>query len=68
MSGKGSVWRKFFTMFVDDRNFALAIVTWIFAYWLLVPTWVASPLWQGVILFVGLAAILLDSVLRHARR
>jgi len=67
MTGPTAVLRKFFTMFIDDRNFALSIVGWLLLYWLTVPSRVASPVWQAVILFAGLAVILLGSLLRHAR-
>lgn len=68
MSKSGSIPRKFLKMFIEDRNFALSIVVWVFAYWLIVPSMVASPAWQAAILFVGLGVILVDSVLRQARR
>lgn len=68
MNKLAAILRKLFAMFLDDRNFALAIIAWVFAYWLTVPSWVVSPLWQAVILFAGLAGILVDSVLRQARK
>jgi hypothetical protein len=63
-----AILRKLLTMFIDDWKFALAILAWVFAYWLVVPSWVASPLWQAVILFAGLAGILANSVLHQARK
>jgi hypothetical protein len=68
MSRPVAILRKLLAMFIDDWKFALAILAWVFAYWLAVPSWVASPLWQAVILFAGLAGILADGVLRQARK
>lgn len=68
MNRPAAILRKLLTMFIDDRNFALAIIAWVFAYWLVIPSWVASPAWQAVILFAGLGGILVDSVVRQARR
>ncbi|HEU0229634.1 MAG TPA: hypothetical protein VFR20_03610 [Burkholderiaceae bacterium] len=68
MSKSGSIPRKLLKMFIEDRNFALSIIVWVFAYWLVVPSMVASPAGQAVILFAGLGVILADSVLRQARR
>jgi hypothetical protein len=53
-------------LFVDDAGFAVAILAW------LAVTWFARsalpPLWSSVILFAGLAAILIESVVRRSRR
>ena len=57
---------ELFGLFVDDGSFAVAIVAW------LVITWFALPLLglpsgaDGLILFIGLALILVESVLRRA--
>jgi hypothetical protein len=56
---------ELFSLFVDDGNFAIAIVVWLGIAWLLLPR-LATP-WSGVILFAGLAAILVESALRRAR-
>jgi hypothetical protein len=55
-------------LFVDNGSFALAILVWlVFAWWLLphidLPTGVKGP-----ILFAGLAAILMESAIRAARK
>lgn len=53
-------------LFVDDVGFAAAIVGWITLAWLL-PSFVLPPSpWVAVLLFAGLGAILLESVLRRA--
>lgn len=59
---------EIFGLFVDDGSFAIAIVAWIAAMWfvsLRVPDLVQ---WDGVLFFCGLALILVESVIRRARR
>jgi len=68
MSRPVAILRKLLTMFIDDWKFALAILAWVCAYWLVVLSWVASPLWQAAILFAGLAGILAEGVRRQARK
>ncbi|MBU6499526.1 MAG: hypothetical protein KGJ41_16770 [Rhodospirillales bacterium] len=53
-------------LFVDDGAFAVAILAWIALLWWLAP-WL-TPTLRGPLLFAGLAAILLESALRRARR
>jgi hypothetical protein len=68
MSWFNSVVRELFGLFVDDGSFAVAILVWLALIWLL-PQWVTiSAGWVGVILFAGLAAILIESALRRARQ
>jgi hypothetical protein len=59
---------EIFSLFVDDGSVALAIIVWVGVVWV-VPPWLdISPTWRGVILAGGLAAILVDSVSRKARK
>lgn len=52
-------------LFVDDAGFALAIIAWLAVAWLvLLPR--VPPL-SPAILFLGLALILIESVLRRGR-
>ena len=62
-----SILRELYALFVDDGSFAAAILAWIAAAWLLLPRLALSPALSGLILFAGLAAILLESALRRAR-
>ncbi len=55
-------------LFVDDGRFALAIVVWVGLAWLVLPRLPALDPWTGVLLFLGLAGVLVESVLRRARR
>ncbi len=59
--------REAFGLFVDDGRDAATILVWLAAMWLLarqnLPPWVAP-----VALFAGLAAILVESATRRARK
>lgn len=54
-------------LFVDDGRFALAIIVWLGVLWWALPRLNLPAPWRGVILFVGLAVILVESALRRAR-
>jgi hypothetical protein len=54
-------------LFVDDGSFALGILVWIGIVWLVMHrTRPAVP--NGIILFLGLGLILIESVIRFSRR
>ena len=55
-------------LFVDDGRYALSIVVWLLLAWLVLPRLRLDGGWNALILFVGLLAILLESVSRRARR
>jgi hypothetical protein len=57
-----------FGLFVDDNSFALAILTWLLVVWLAVSPLGLGAAWAAAGLFLGLAAILVDSVARRARQ
>jgi hypothetical protein len=60
--------RELFGLFVDDASFALTILVWLTAYAVLLPL-VPLPLsWRGVLLFIGLAVILVWHCLRRSVR
>ena len=63
-----SILREVLGLFVDDIGFAGAIVLWLFFALLALPRMAAEPKWEGIVLFAGLASILIESVLRFARR
>ena len=60
--------RETFGLFVEDGSFAAAILIWVAAVWLLLPRLGLSAHGQAVVLFAGLALILLESASRRARR
>ena len=55
-------------LFVDDGSFAVSIIIWLALSLLLVPIVHADAAWAGIILFFGLAIVLIENVLRSARR
>jgi hypothetical protein len=57
-----------FGLFVDDGSFAVAILVWLLLVWLAVSRAGVGPGWGAIALFLGLAAILVESVTRRARR
>ena len=63
-----TVFVEIFGLFVDDGSFALLILAWVGLTAFLLPYlgW-ASPL-RGLVLFAGLAAILLGSAIRYTCR
>ena len=54
-------------LFVDDGSFAVAVVVWLGVAGLVLTHLCDLGGWAGVTLFVGLAAILVESVVRRAR-
>jgi O-antigen ligase len=62
-----SITREILGLFVDDGSFALAILVWL-SLLLMVARLVGHTGWLGLALFGGLAIILVESVLRFARR
>ncbi len=66
MSWMRSVLGEIFGLFVDDGSLALAILAWIGLVWFLLRR-MHLPLPGGLILFAGLAGILVESVIRFSR-
>lgn len=60
--------REILGLFVDDGPYALAIVIWVGVTWVALPRFAIGPEWHGVILFAGLASILLASAWRRSRQ
>jgi hypothetical protein len=63
-----SVAREVWGLFVDDGSFAAAIVVWLAVVLLAMRRVAWGAQFGGVVLFVGLAAVLIENVLRYARR
>ena len=61
-----AVAREVFGLFVDDGKFALAILLWVVLVALGLSYLAPHSPWAGLLLFAGLALILLQSVLRFA--
>jgi hypothetical protein len=60
-----AIWSELFGLFVDDGVYAGAILAWIVLCWLVLPRLPVAPALPPLILFAGLAAILLAGALRR---
>jgi hypothetical protein len=64
MTWFGSVLKQIYGLFVDDGLLSLAICVWLPIVWFVLPHVVASETVRPIVLFAGLALLLLDSVRR----
>ncbi|MBV9114716.1 MAG: hypothetical protein JOY67_18035 [Hyphomicrobiales bacterium] len=55
-------------LFVEDGSLALAILIWLALIGFAVARFDGLSEWQGVVLFAGLALILIENTWRRARR
>jgi hypothetical protein len=63
-----SIAREVIGLFVDDGNFAVAILVWLVVAVVALPHLTTHARWTGLVLFAGLALVLVESVLRFSRR
>lgn len=68
MRWASTIVREVFGLFVDDGSFAVAILVWLVLVALALPRLGIGMSWEGVILFAGLALILVASAAQRARR
>ena len=68
MNAVKAMLREMFGLFVDEGSLAIAVLGWLALLGLLLPQLPVPAVWHGVILVVGLLAILLESALRRARQ
>lgn len=68
MSSIKKVLSEVLGLFVDDGSFAGAIVVWLGLAWLVLPRMPSLGPWAGVLLFAGLAGVLVVGALRRACR
>lgn len=62
-----AIFAELFGLFVDDGAFAVAILLWLIVIGVVVRMMPAGA-WQAIVLFAGLACILVESALRRSRR
>jgi hypothetical protein len=58
--------KQVYGLFVDDGALSAAICVWLLIVWFALPHVVASSSVRPIVLFIGLAALLVDSVRRGA--
>jgi hypothetical protein len=67
MNALRTVVRELVGLFVEDRLFALAIALWLLATGAIAALSIGTPEIRGLVLFLGLAAVLVGGVVRGAR-
>ena len=69
MSAIRTAIEELYGLFVDDGNYAALILVWLAVAGLVFPRIsVAGGVWKGPLLFAGMVIILVESVLRAARK
>jgi hypothetical protein len=68
MKALKTIFAELASLFVDDGAYAAAIVVWLVVVAALVRFTTISPNIAACLLFLGLAGILAESVLRRARK
>jgi hypothetical protein len=59
--------QEVYGLFVEDGSYAIAIIVWLAAAAFVFPH-IPGGGWRGPVFFAGMAAIMLESVVRAARR
>ena len=60
--------QEVYGLFVEDGSYAVAIMVWLAAAGSVFPHIPGGAVWRGPVLFAGMAAIMLESVVRAARK
>ncbi len=68
MSWLKAIARELVGLFVDDARFAVSVILWLCAMAWVAPHLAMPVAWRAPVLFLGLVAILVTSVLSQARR
>lgn len=61
------IWSEFVGLFVGDERFAVTIVAWLGIAWLVLPRLPLPAVIGPLVLFAGLAALLVESAVRRSR-
>jgi hypothetical protein len=64
MTWLASVFKQIYGLFVDDGALSLAICIWLLVVWFALPHVIANGTTRSIVLFTGLAVLLVDSVRR----
>ena len=67
MNGLRQAAHELWGLFVEDGSFAVAILVWVAAIVFFLPL-LLPEIWRGLAAFAGLAAILIENVLRTTKR
>lgn len=59
--------KQIYGLFVDDGALSLAICVWLLVVWFVFPHIVADPSVRPIVLFIGLAYLLMNSVRRASK-
>lgn len=62
------IFAEVFGLFVEDGRFAVVILIWLGIVWLLAHAMTISPEAGSLVLFIGLALILIENTIRNSRR
>lgn len=68
MSMLAAIAKELLGLFVDDGSLALAILAWVALFAGLMSVSALPAAAAGILLFAGLAGILIENVLRRARK
>lgn len=60
--------KEVYGLFVEDGRYAVSIIVWVLLAALILPHLPALGHWRGPLLFAGLLYLLVENVLRTARR
>ncbi len=67
MNALRTIIQELIGLFIDDGLFAAAVVVWAALVGFVAPVAGIPAMWRAALLFVGLAVILVESVVRRAR-
>lgn len=59
--------QEIYGLFVEDGSYAVAIVVWLLIVGCVFPHIPGGGTWRGPVFFAGMAALLLENVVRSAR-
>lgn len=62
-----SVLTELIALFVDDGSLVLAVLAWVVGMTVCLRLQLLGPAWEAVLLSLGIAGLLAENVLRHAR-